>query len=488
MAVAFVISMSMLILPEGTAFAAVPPAAPPDAQKALYISQLKLGSDDAVVLASRSDSLQLSEYWIGYNSDRKAEAAPSQELPPQVIGNGQEAALAKDNTIGLNMCGVVLVGTLKMALANEDGHLALWHKSDNGFTKVDEVSWMKPDKKNPLAADIDTSGQKTDAATWYNVVSSDEQPAVDGGAPLLPGWYRAHTTDCDTRVANVTQINEADELTPAPENAAAPSKNVGLKPLQITELLPNPDGDSEVTDEFIELYNPNEATFYLGGYTLTSGLADTYRYTVQDGVTVGPHEFVYFTKEDTGLVLSNAGGRAQLRTPSNVVVASSDQYAAAKSGQAWALDAQSGKWQWTTTLTPGGDNEFVAPLLPLMRPAVVSAKTVLSAGTVATPAKKKVTAAAPAKAKTTPAKKAAAKTTSASKTAKSKTKPAPKTSGIQLAAASGAAANKLPIHPGVLAVVAVGALGYGLYEYRKDLANRYYQFRANRAARRPHRR
>lgn len=485
---AFVGIICASVLSGGMACAAVPSDVPPDDLRVLHIRQLKLGADDAVILESRSDGVQLGEYWLGYSGDRKMEAAPSQELPAQRLSVGQEVALAKDNTIGLNMCSVVLATTLKMALANEDGHIALWHKNDSGFTKVDEVSWMKPDKKNPFAADIDTSGQKTEAAAWYKLAPGDEQPVPEDGSSLAPGWYRAHTIECDTRVVTVTPTDAANETDPTPGNEAIPSKNASLQPMQITELLPNPDGESEVTDEFVELYNPNDAVFDLSGYMLTSGLADTYRYTVPDGTVVNPHEFVYFTKEDTGLVLSNTAGRVQLRAPSGAVVASSQPYGAAKSGQAWAFDNQTGKWHWTTTVTPGGKNEIAAPLLPLMRPAITSAKSNPSIGAAGAAGKKKVTAAAPAKAKTAGAKKTASKKAAASgKTTKPKAKPAQKTSNIQLAAANGAA-GKLAVHPGVLAVVALIALGYGLYEYRKDIANRYCQFRANRTARRAHRR
>ena len=84
------------------------------------------------------------------------------------------------------------------------------------------------------------------------------------------------------------------------------------------------------------------------------------------------------------------------------------------------------------------------------------------------------------------AKKAAAKTT-ASKSQASKA--AAKTKGAKTSAASacqagGDPASTTPIHLWTLALVAAAALLYGAYEYRADLANRFYQFRSYFAARR----
>lgn len=62
---------------------------------------------------------------------------------------------------------------------------------------------------------------------------------------------------------------EEDEVDVTP---VIPAANVGLKPPQLSEFLPNPGSpQTDANDEYIELYNPNDKRFDLSGYALEVG-------------------------------------------------------------------------------------------------------------------------------------------------------------------------------------------------------------------------
>ena len=78
--------------------------------------------------------------------------------------------------------------------------------------------------------------------------------------------------------ATIISTTEVDATDPASALLAAhasqmPAADIGLSAPQISELLPNPAGTgNDATDEFIELYNPNDQPFDLSGFVLQTGL------------------------------------------------------------------------------------------------------------------------------------------------------------------------------------------------------------------------
>ena len=223
-----------------------------------------------------------------------------------------------------------------------------------------------------------------------------------------------------------------------------PLADRGLSSPAITELLPNPGSpQTDAADEFIELYNGNNATFDLSGFQLRAGLTENKKYTFPEGTTIAPQTFKAFYSADTKLSLSNTSGKVALYDPLGTLLVQTKEYASAKDNLSWAL-AQ-GNWQWTTKPTPNATNAIIAPA----------------------------------------AKKSAAKTASK----KSDAKPAGARSGASAASTADMQSvsnvdDHRPIHPVVFAVVGGFALLYGAYEYRHDLANKFFQLRSYRAARR----
>jgi hypothetical protein len=226
-----------------------------------------------------------------------------------------------------------------------------------------------------------------------------------------------------------------------------PAGNLGLKTPLLSELLPNPASpQTDKDDEFIELYNPNDTVFDLSGYVLEVGLTTKKRYTIAAGTKLPPRAFLALFSADTNLALTNSGGQVALVDPLGRTLATSEVYGAAKDGQSWVL--ANADWQWTTKPTPNAVNVVSAPAVK----KTVAKKTNAGTGVKSSAASSKLTSSEAEK-------------------------------DVEQAAAV-AATTAVPLHPGVLALVGLSALLYGAYEYRHDVANRLYQFRTNRAARR----
>lgn len=245
-----------------------------------------------------------------------------------------------------------------------------------------------------------------------------------------------------------------DPSEPEPDAAPQPSipaGNIGLKPPMLSELLPNPASpQTDQDDEFIELYNPNDSNFDLSGYVLEVGLKTKKRFVIPDGIKLTPRSFLAFFSADTNLALTNSGSQVVLLDPLGSTLAISEVYATAKDGQSWIL--ANGKWQWTAKPTPNALNIVSAP-------AVKSSQT-----------KKSKTA-------------ASTKTSGSS----GQQKASSQEEDVQQAEAV-ASTSSTPLHPGVLAAIAFSAILYGAYEYRHDVANKVYQLRSYREARRASRR
>ncbi|HKR82490.1 MAG TPA: lamin tail domain-containing protein [Candidatus Saccharimonadales bacterium] len=235
-----------------------------------------------------------------------------------------------------------------------------------------------------------------------------------------------------------------------------PSTDIGLVTPQITELLPNPAApQTDARDEFIELYNSNDTMFDLSGFALQVGLTTKHKYVFPPGTTLLPKSFTSFSSAATGLTMSNSGGQAALLDPFGDTLNQTDPYGNAKEGQVWALAGST--WYWSTTATPNAANIITA----------------------ASPSKKAVAVTAAATKKS-----AAAKTVAAAKPKTTKAKAKAKSETPKTPTGKGSFASLSPLHPGVLAVVGMFAILYGLYEYRQDMANKFYQLRENRTARR----
>ena len=433
------------------------------ARPQLLIREAKITGDEFVVLQATDHIPELSEYWIGYVGSDTAEPGtivPVQQLPHYELQAGQAVLLTSD---GAEVCDAVLTTKLTASLGDSKGTLVVRQLQNSGitstFTTIDSVNWAKPSASSETQAQLDIRKEAgMTYAVWYHdptyvqpwrvgnlaactlTLGLESTRAVD--PPATIEW-----TQAAIEPPAIIEASATDESTTTAQSSA--NQNLGLAPPLITELLPNPMGTgTDATDEFIELYNSNDAVFTLSGFTLQTGLSTTHSWLIPTGVTIPAKGYKVLYATDSKLSMSNTSGQVTLFDTAGTKVAQSDPYDSAPDGQAWAL--ANGAWYWTTKPTPGGTNDIAAPIV---KAATASKKVTTTATAV-----KGTTTKTPTKA-----------TTVASKTT---------ASGAQNQATS------VALHPLVLASVALAAIGYGVYEYRHDLANAFSKFRRNGSSRR----
>lgn len=342
-------------------------------------------------------------------------------------------------------------------------------------TTHDQLAWLDP-AKNPAGDVLITPGK----GLSHQRHPFDDDTYIDGQGVLAAFGDATSITPFEALLpppppeAPVTEIEEptvVDPLVPSPAAPALPSSNDGLLPPEVTELLPNPAAPArDETDEYIELHNPNPLPFNLKGYTLQTGLTTLREFTFSEDVLLPAGSYQAFYASETRLSLTNTGSQVRLLNPMEAVLNESLPYTAASEGLVWALD--NGMWQWSATATAGQANVITAAAAGTSAAQAVMTKTATTKTRAPKAATKKVAAAKPKG--TTKTKAAKAKKTKVNKAAK------PKTAAV---AHTTEKPPRAPIHTGVLVAVVTIAVLYAAYEYRHDIANRFYNLRGNRTVR-----
>ncbi len=303
---------------------------------------------------------------------------------------------------------------------NEDGRFIDTNNSLSDFFASDCIS---PESSNFSDNTVSSNNNSPSCLSSWSIAS----PTNSDNSPTQPP-----DSASETGTASGNDNQAANEL---------PEQNTGLVAPEISELFPNPASPkTDDKDEYIELYNPNDQPFDLTGYQLEAGMTYSRGYTFTSG-NMDAKSYTIFPITDTKLQLSNTESQVRLLDKDKIIVNETASYADAPEGSAWSLIND--KWQWTTTPTPGQANQLTEPII-ITKTSSKQAKT--------------------SKAASTP-KKAAASKTNANSTSQ------------ETPSDSEELNDQSPIHPLVLAGVGLSAVGYALYEYRKDFGNRLFQFR-----------
>lgn len=405
----------------------------------LSIEQLKVTADDQFVTLKNltTDPLDISSFELIYLN---AENKPSKTFTFSGSINPGSYYVMSDTQ--LTACFAMQVDSVSLGFSTTGGTLQLWRYTD-AHTKVLEssVAWIKTRKTDTPAATVTLPTSTTaflqrqmpvppDNKTWITVQPSQADPCQ------LESMLEPELMASEEFLLLPGTMPPVSFVAAPSSGSAKVNRNPGLMAPVINELLPNPASpQTDADDEFIELYNPNDTVFDLTGFKLAFGSNNPRKYTFPEGSVLQPKEFKAFTSGDTSISLSNTQAQVWLLDPNEKVIGQSQPYSSAKDGQAWAFN--NGTWSWTAVPTPNAMNAIT--------PVTV-------AGT---------------NGKTTAA------VLGISDNAGS--------SGAASTVASTANATQLedaaPLHPGILAGVGVLAIGYAVYEYRHDMANRLFQFR-----------
>ncbi len=416
--------------------------------KELSLSQIKITGDEFIVLRNMtSGNLQLGNFWLQYYNDFNLTNAGvsnnSAQLPAVSLQPQQEILLSLGTAAN---CGQIWVSKLPFSLKDTAGILQVVSVNQSGgvlgYKTEDQVTWSS---KTTDPTDIKAVSSSSAAQIYF------KNNGLWQATSSPPGCSAVGTT-VSQATSTPSSLSQSGSSPPSIVLSAAataqtssptlPASDEGLSAPQISELLPNPaPPQSDSTDEYIELYNPNDKPFDLSGFTLQVGTTTLHDFTFPSGQFIlQPHEFRSFYITQTSLSLTNDGGQAMLLDPAGNVIAKTDVYSGAKDGYAWVF--ANGLWQWTTVATPDAANKIVAP--------------------------------------TAAAKKAAATKTTAKKTSASTSKKSKRPAISSYSNPSSTADSPSALHPAILAVIGTAALIYALYEYRHDLANALYRFQRNR--------
>lgn len=126
-----------------------------------------------------------------------------------------------------------------------------------------------------------------------------------------------------------------------------------LLPVRVSEMLPNAIG-SDVGDEFIELYNPNDTTIELSQYRLQIGTDDLKTYMFPVGALLPASGYISFSNGDIPFTLVNTTSQVFIISADGQTIDTSLIYEEPYDGMSWALI--SGQWQFTNQPTPGNAN------------------------------------------------------------------------------------------------------------------------------------
>ncbi|RME79789.1 MAG: hypothetical protein D6784_00190 [Chloroflexi bacterium] len=140
------------------------------------------------------------------------------------------------------------------------------------------------------------------------------------------------------------------------------------EPLQFSELLPAPgdwdwtgDGQTDQSDEWLELYNPLSRPVGLGGWRLVDSSGVTYQFPL--GTVISPTGYLVLPHDETGISLNNSGDTLRLVHPNGMVV-DTFAYTGAHYDETWCR-LPDGRWSDSCGPSPGEPNWELPPPSPL---------------------------------------------------------------------------------------------------------------------------
>jgi hypothetical protein len=249
-----------------------------------------------------------------------------------------------------------------LGLAGSGGHLRLV-LSDNE-DPIDQVAWGTAEHAIFTPAEAPANGQsmkrKVDEDARYidtdddlsDFFVSDSPHPVSTPVPVV----------VNSAITNPDDQTDADDTMPvaAPSPQPPITTTQSFMTIEITELFPDPEKPQiDAEDEYIELFNPNSDAVELEGYILETGNSFSYSFVLPE-IVLQPGQYLAVYSIDSGLALSNSGSTARIMAPDGTVLDEVAPYTNAKSGNAWALIAET--WQWTDQPSPAEANRVAAAI------------------------------------------------------------------------------------------------------------------------------
>jgi hypothetical protein len=155
------------------------------------------------------------------------------------------------------------------------------------------------------------------------------------------------------------------EMTPDTSNTPDP-RTQSYPQLLLSEILPNPLNDEE-TNEFIEIYNPNDISADLKNWTLHDA-SSTGSYTFTHSTIIEAHTYIVIFRTQFIFALNNSNETISLIAPNEKIV-STTSYQSSRENLSFNFDLTNQSWRWSKFLTPQKPNVFNN--LPILTKTVI---------------------------------------------------------------------------------------------------------------------
>ncbi len=424
----------------------------------LLIVEVQTGSTESareefIELHNSNDTeIDLTGWLLQYKSATGENWTTRSELSGIVEPRGRYLISTEDYLVEATL------DVMSHGLAKTAGHVRLLQPSpeeDGEDTIHDVLGWggdadsaegdlpaVAPEAGQSLKRVVDEDGHFIDTNVNQDDFKTSETPTpVSDRKPL------------STRVVDEPLVEEISDKEPAHKEPASNKELAGEEAnneqgqvaalvsepkfyakITITELFIDPSSPkTDADDEFIELFNPGNETVQLEGYVIQTGSTFSRSFAIPN-LEIRSGQYLPLYSVDTGLPLANSGSQARILDPNGVELFKTAAYDRARPDTAWALVA--GTWQWTASPTPAAPNVIVALASSRNRSS--------SAG-------------------------------SSSSSARSSSSGS--NSDARIVYEEPAAIANTELNTAVLAGVGTLAVGYAMYEYRRDITNRVHQFR-----------
>jgi hypothetical protein len=392
----------------------------------VIFSEISMGtstnaSDEFVELYNSSGSdIDLSGWQISYKS-----ATGTTWTKKLLIDSGK---IIRSNQYFLAASITQADAKLSSGLSQTGGNLRITDKSGN---VVDQLAWGNGDK--PLVQAASACQPSESLQRIYN---------TDGlGLQNTSNNFEDYDVSSSSTPGKAPQFDTQNQDTNQSDNSSTyPS-------LLISELYPDPgEGQSDSSDEFIEIYNPNDTDVNLAGWSLRDSGGTSYKF---ENITIGANSYYAVYSKDTPISLNNDGDTVTLLNPLAQTVDQTPNYGDAQEGLSWGLTPAG--WGWVVSATPNSPN---AGLYVFGQADSSKSKS---------------------KVKTSKSKKTS-KINSSKKSAKSKLASVGKTPSSLSSEDEKLGVNK-NLWNILLITLGLGTIGYGIYEYRTEIKTYYQIFR-----------
>lgn len=179
----------------------------------------------------------------------------------------------------------------------------LWANSSGLFKDLADTTTSSSLSANNSLALYDKDGTLIESLTWGTGHALPFSPAVFGNPDEKESFTRNLDTLNWSQTKETTPTNSRGESLPTEEEPPAPA-DPGLQLILINEVFPNPK-EKDDAGEFIELYNPSNASVDMSGWEIRDATA-TGKYIFPGDSTVAPFGYLVISDKDFTFSLNNS--------------------------------------------------------------------------------------------------------------------------------------------------------------------------------------